>query len=53
MCGGAQNDPSLQLLVYGRRIPPAELIARIDAVDANTIKRVADRFIYDKVSALE
>jgi hypothetical protein len=39
----------LQLLVHGRRIPNAEMMARIDAVDANTIKRVADRFIYDKV----
>jgi predicted Zn-dependent peptidase len=38
-----------QLLTYGRRIPFAELFARIDAVDASTIKRVANRFIYDKV----
>lgn len=35
--------------MHGRRIPNAEMMARIDAVDANTIKRVADRFIYDKV----
>lgn len=39
----------IQLLTYGRRIPFAELFARIDAVDASTIKRVANRFIYDKV----
>ena len=38
-----------ELLVYGRRIPKAELFARIDAVDANTIRQVADRFIYDQV----
>lgn len=39
----------MQLLTYGRRIPLAELFARIDAVDASTIKRVANRFIYDRV----
>lgn len=39
----------MQLLTYGRRIPFAELFARIDAVDASTIKRVANRFIYDRV----
>lgn len=38
-----------ELLVYGRRIPKAELFARIDAVDAPTIRAVADRFIYDQV----
>ena len=36
-----------QLLVYGRRISPAEMFARIDAVDAAAIKRVANRFIKD------
>lgn len=30
--------------------PQAELFARIDAVNADTIKAVADRFIYDQVS---
>ena len=39
----------LQLLTYGRRIPFAELFARIDAVDSNTVKRVANRFIFDRV----
>lgn len=42
----------LQLLTYGRRIPFAELFARIDAVDASTIKRVANRFIYDRVGSI-
>lgn len=42
----------LQLLTYGRRIPFAELFARIDAVDASTIKRVANRFIYDRVKKI-
>mmetsp|Transcript_16787 Transcript_16787/g.28783 ORF Transcript_16787/g.28783 Transcript_16787/m.28783 type:complete len:497 (-) Transcript_16787:221-1711(-) len=40
------------LLVYGRRLPKAELFARIDAVDANTIRAVADRFIYDQDMAV-
>lgn len=39
----------IQLLTYGRRVPLAELFARIDAVDAECVKRVAARFIYDKV----
>ena len=35
--------------MYGRRVPKAELFARIDAVNAETIKAVAARFIYDQV----
>ncbi|KAG4938647.1 hypothetical protein JHK84_044899 [Glycine max] len=46
------EDIGRQLLTYGRRIPFAELFARIDAVDASTIKRVANRFIYDKDIAI-
>ncbi|TYI54546.1 hypothetical protein E1A91_D11G082400v1 [Gossypium mustelinum] len=46
------EDIGRQLLTYGRRIPFAELFARIDAVDPSTIKRVADRFIYDKDIAI-
>lgn len=42
---------SLQILTYGRRIPVAELFARIDAVDASTVKRVANRFIFDQVKS--
>lgn len=40
------------MLTYGRRLPLAELFARIDAVDADTVKRVASRFIYDKELAI-
>ncbi|XP_022144444.1 probable mitochondrial-processing peptidase subunit beta, mitochondrial isoform X2 [Momordica charantia] len=47
------EDIGRQLLTYGRRIPFAELFARIDAVDASTIKRVANRFIYDRVRTEE
>ncbi|KAK7304553.1 hypothetical protein VNO77_42434 [Canavalia gladiata] len=46
------EDIGRQLLTYRRRIPFAELFARIDAVDASTIKRVANRFIYDKDIAI-
>lgn len=33
-------------------MPKAELFARIDAVDANAIRAVADRFIYDQDMAI-
>ncbi|XP_059449707.1 probable mitochondrial-processing peptidase subunit beta, mitochondrial [Corylus avellana] len=46
------EDIGLQLLTYSRRIPFAELFARIDAVDASTIKRVANKFIFDKDIAI-
>eukprot|EP00899_Mesostigma_viride_P025916 jgi/Mesvir1/6509/Mv16778-RA.1 len=46
------EDIGRQLLTYGRRIPKAEMAARIDAVDADTVKRVASRFIYDKELAI-
>ena len=36
------------LLVYGRRVPKAELFARIDAVDSDTVKAVAQRFVLDQ-----
>ncbi|ONM27746.1 putative mitochondrial-processing peptidase subunit beta mitochondrial [Zea mays] len=41
-----------QLLTYGRRIPTPELFARIDVVDASTVKRVANRFIFDQDVAI-
>lgn len=46
------EDIGRQLLTYGRRIPFAELFARIDAVGASTIKRVANRFIHDQDIAI-
>lgn len=45
---GAAEDLGRSLLVYGRRIPRAELFARIDAVDAETIKAVANKFVFDQ-----
>lgn len=46
------EDIGRQLLTYGRRIPVTELFARIDAVDASTVKRVASRFIFDQDIAI-
>lgn len=46
------EDIGRQLLTYGRRIPYTELFARIDAVDASTVKCVAHRFIHDKDVAI-
>ncbi|KAL6499143.1 hypothetical protein OROHE_026171 [Orobanche hederae] len=50
--GEVAEDIGRQLITYGRRIPYAELFARIDAVDTSTIKRVANRFILDKDVAI-
>ncbi|KAE8661355.1 putative mitochondrial-processing peptidase subunit beta [Hibiscus syriacus] len=46
------EDIGRQLLTYGRRIPFVELFARIDAVDPSTVKRVANRFVYDRDMAI-
>ncbi|KAI3730711.1 hypothetical protein L1987_61886 [Smallanthus sonchifolius] len=46
------EDIGRQLITYERRIPFAELFARIDAVNAATIKRVANRFIFDQDIAI-
>ncbi|KAH7445168.1 hypothetical protein KP509_02G110100 [Ceratopteris richardii] len=46
------EDIGRQMLTYGRRLPLTELFARIDAVSAATVKRVANRFIYDKEVAI-
>ena len=49
---GVAEDLGRSLLVYGRRVPRAELFARIDAVDAEAIKAVAGRFILDQDMAI-
>ena len=41
------EDVGRQLLTYGRRVPRAEMFARIDAVTPDTIKAVARKYITD------
>ncbi len=38
--------------MYGRRVPKAEIFARLDAVTAETVKAVAERVIYDQDLAI-
>jgi processing peptidase subunit beta len=42
------EDIGRQMLTYGRRMTPAEIVARIDAVDAGSVKAAARAFINDK-----
>lgn len=46
------EDIGRQLLTYGRRMHPVEMLARIDAVDANQVKSVARRYFQDRDHAL-
>ena len=41
------EDMGRQLLVYGRRMTPAEFIHRLDKIDAEEVKRVAWRKLHD------
>ena len=41
-----------QLLVYNRRLPLAELEERIEAVNANVIRKIAMKYIYDQCPAI-
>jgi len=52
MLAGIAEDIGRQLLTYHRRLSKPELFARIDAVTPATIKRVAERFIYDQDLAI-
>lgn len=49
---GVCEELGRHLLVYGRRIPREELFARIDSVDAATVKRVAGKVIQDQDMAI-
>lgn len=49
---GIAEEIGRQLLVYGRRIPVSEWFARIDAVDVGAIKRVSDKYIFDREMAI-
>ncbi|KAG7215841.1 hypothetical protein INR49_021813, partial [Caranx melampygus] len=46
------EDIGRQMLCYSRRIPLPELEARIDAIDAKTIKDVCTKYIYNKAPAI-
>lgn len=50
--GAIAEDIGRSLLVYGRRVPKAELFARLDRVNAETVKAVAERVIYDQDLAI-
>ncbi|XP_003370242.1 transmembrane protein 185A [Trichinella spiralis] len=46
------EDIGRQMLCYGRRIPVHELNARIDAVNADVVKKVCMHYIYDRDPAV-
>jgi mitochondrial-processing peptidase subunit beta len=46
------EDIGRQMLVYGRRLTPAELFARIDAVEPADIRLCANRYFNDEDYAL-
>jgi processing peptidase subunit beta len=46
------EDIGRQVLYYGRRVPLAELDARIDAVSAKTVRDVCMKYVYDKCPAI-
>lgn len=41
-----------QMLTYGRRLHPTEVVARIDAVSATEIRNAANRYFYDRDFAM-
>mmetsp|Transcript_16160 Transcript_16160/g.31230 ORF Transcript_16160/g.31230 Transcript_16160/m.31230 type:complete len:466 (+) Transcript_16160:204-1601(+) len=46
------EDIGRSMLTYGRRLSPAEIFARIDAVDAAAVKATANKFINDQDVAM-
>lgn len=46
------EDIGRQMLTYGRRVHPSEILARIDAVDTAAVKACANRYFYDRDFAL-
>ncbi|XP_028933791.2 mitochondrial-processing peptidase subunit beta isoform X2 [Ornithorhynchus anatinus] len=46
------EDIGRQMLCYNRRIPIPELEARIEAIDAQNVRDVCTRYIYDKSPAI-
>jgi len=50
--GPVCEDIGRQVLLYGRRLHPTEVVARIDAVDEASVKNAATRYFYDRDHAL-
>merc|ERR1711872_188965 len=46
------EDIGRQMLCYGRRVPLPELEARIEAVDADVVREVCNKYIYDRCPAV-
>ncbi|XP_037745127.1 mitochondrial-processing peptidase subunit beta isoform X1 [Chelonia mydas] len=46
------EDIGRQMLCYNRRIPIPELEARIEAIDAQSIREICTKYIYDKCPAI-
>jgi predicted Zn-dependent peptidase len=44
-CSAQSEELARQLLIFGRRIPPEEMIAKIDAVDEAALRRVGRRLL--------
>jgi predicted Zn-dependent peptidase len=51
-CFAQSEELARQLLIFGRRIPQDEIIAKIDAVDEAAIRRVGRRLLGDGVPTL-
>jgi len=48
----ACNTLGQEILAYGRGLPPAEMVLRIDAIDAQEIKRLAWKYLNDNEIAV-
>ena len=46
-CSAQSEELARQLLIFGRRIPPQEMIAKIDAVDEAALRRAGRRLLAD------
>lgn len=46
------EDIGRQVLTYGRRMHPTEVVARIDALDGEAVKAAANRYLYDRDFAM-
>lgn len=46
------EDIGRQMLCYERRIPLPEMEARIDAVNANVVRAVCSKYLYDRCPAV-